>query len=154
MLISNFPGSAKGIYRGYEFALFPNTASGSKPAYYVNIILLFQKQFQMGMEIQNSTFLTRVKKTLGLGSYLKEFGNEHLGKMIAIQANRKDQVLNLLAHKSVQDSLLNLYNFSNSFEISDRDIRYTEPNAIIERDRALQVMDSMVEAAISFTSAT
>ena len=38
-------------------------------------------------------------------------------------------------------------------EISDRDIRYTEPNAIIERDRALEIMDRMVEVAISFTTA-
>jgi hypothetical protein len=75
-----------------------------------------------------------------------------LDKMIAVKARMKDQVRNILTDKILQDNLLNLYQFSNSFEISDRDIRYSERGTIIGKDQAIKVMDLMMDVAELFSS--
>jgi len=62
----------------------------------------------------------------------------------------KDQARDLLSNKLLQDKLLNLYLFSNTFEISDRDIRYSERGTIIDKDKAIKIMDMMTEGAKSF----
>ena len=47
----------------------------------------------------------------------------------------------------LQDKLISLYEFSRSFNISDRAIRYDERGTIISKDNAMKIMDLMVDAA-------
>ncbi len=153
ILSKTFVGSASGVYRGYEFAVFRSTHTGTpspNPAYYVNIVLLFKEKYQLGLEIHQNGILSKIKKAIGLGSYVSIPENDLFNKKTAIKANMKDQARNLLSDKLLQDKLLNLYLFSNTFEISDRDIRYSERGTIIDKDKAIKIMDMMTEAAKSF----
>ncbi len=155
ILSKTFVGSATGIYRSYEFAVFRSTHTGTpapNPAYYVNIVLLFKEKYQLGLEICHNGILSKIRKAIGLGSYVRIPENDMLDKMIAIKANMKDQARNLLSDKLLQDKLLNLYRFSNTFEISDRDIRYSERGTIIDKDKAIKIMDLMAEVAGNFAA--
>ncbi len=153
LMSSNFIGSATGLYGGYEFAVFRSTHSGTpspNPAYYINIVLLFKEKCRLGLEIQKNDIFSKIKKAIGLGSYVKIAENHMLNEKVSIKANLKDQARKLLSNKLLQDKLLNLYLFSNTFEISDRDIRYSERGEIIDKDKAIKIMDMMVEAAKNF----
>jgi hypothetical protein len=155
MLSKTFVGSATGIYRGFEFALFRSTHTGTpapNPAYFVTIVLLFKEEYRYGIEIDHNDTLSKIKKTIGIGSYVRVPENRRLDNMIAVKARMKDQMRKILANKKLQDNLLNLYQFSNSFEITDRDIRYNERGTIIEKDHALKVMDLMTKVAEVFPS--
>jgi hypothetical protein len=154
LLSKAFVGSATGIYRSYEFAVFRSTLGGdrgSNPAY-VNIVLIFKTKYQLGLEIWRNSILSKIKKAIGVGSYVKIPENEMLDKLIAVTANLKDQARILLSDRLLQDKLLDLYRFSNTFEISDRDIRYSERGTIMGKDRAIEIMDLMTDFADVFAT--
>ena len=157
ILSKTFAGSAIGIYRSYEFAVFRSTHTGTpapNPAYYVNIVLLLKQKHKLGLEICYNDILSKIKKAIGIGSYVRIPENDKLDRMIAIKANLKNRAKKILSDKLFQDNLLNLYRFSNTFEISDRDIRYSERGTIIDKDRAIKIMGMMAEVAVTFDTKT
>ncbi len=152
LLSKTFAGSATGEYHGFEFAVFPSTIStgSSKPRYFVNVVLLFKREFPFELEIYHNSLMSKIGKVLMPGSYVEIPDNVILNKIIAVKTKNKNQVLSLLSDKKLQDKLQNLYEFSKGFNISDRAIRYDKLGAIIAKDDALKIMDLMVDVAEKF----
>ena len=152
LLSETFTGSATGKYHGFEFAVFPGAIStdSSSTTYVVNIVLLFKRAYPFGLEIFHSGLFTKLGKAIMPGSYVKIPDNVIIDKVIAVKAKNRDQVRGLLSDKVLQDKLLNLYEFSKSFNISDHAIRYDQGGAIISKDDALKIMDLMADAAERF----
>ena len=80
--------------------------------------------------------------------------NDTLAQMIAVKANVKNQAQILLSDQLLQDKLLKLFRFSDTFEISDRDTRYSERGTIITKERATKIMDLMADVADVFAKKT
>ena len=150
VLSRNFPGSATGVLRGWEFALFPSTYAGTPavfPAYYANVVLVFGKDLGLGMAIRGSGAWAWILRTVGMGSLIRFPENPDLDRLVQVRAGRRDQATALLSRPPLQDALVTLYRFSHGFEISDRDIRYAERGAIFTWERAREIMDRMADAA-------
>lgn len=150
LLSKTFTGSATGKYRGFEFAVFPSTissGSSSKSTYFVNVVLLFKQEYTFGLEIFHNSLISKIGKAIMPGSYVGIPNNITLNNAIAVKAKNKNQVLSLLSDKMLQNKLINLYDFSKSFNISDRAIRYDDRGTIISKDNAMKIMDLMVDAA-------
>ena len=154
LLSKTFTGSATGKYRDFKFAVFPSTISSgdsSKSTYYVNIVLLFEREFAFGLEVFANSFFSQIGRAVMPGSYVNIPGNNIFKKLMTVKAKDKDKVLILLSDKKLQDNLIKLFKFSKRFNISDPAIRYDEPGSIITKDRANTIMDLMVDAAENFT---
>jgi hypothetical protein len=152
ILSKAFVGSATGVYRGYECAVFRscNDKDSSYPVYYVNVVLVFKEKYRFGLEISKNGFLSKIGKLIRPGAYVKIPENSLLDRTIVVKAKNKEAVQRLVSNRSLQEKLFNLYVFSNSFEITDRDIRYSERGTIIDKEKATKVMDMMTEVASEF----
>ena len=153
LLSRTFTGSATGKYRDFEFAVFPSTISSgdsSKSTYYVNIVLLFKRDFAFGLEVFANSFFSQIGKAIMPGSYVKIPGNDIFNKVITVKAKDKDKAFILLSDRKLQDKLIKLYEFSKRINISDLAIRYDERGSIITKDRANKIMNLMVDAAEKF----
>ncbi len=154
LLSKTFTGSATGKYRGFEFAIFPSTVSSgssAKSTYFVNVVLLFMREYPFGLEIFSNSLFSQIGKAIMPGSYVKIPDNGIFNKVITVKAKNKGSVLTLLSDKMLQDKLIMLYEFSKSFNISDHAIRYDERGAVITKDKALKIMNLMADAAEKFS---
>ncbi len=150
MLNKVFIGSACGFYRDYEFALFRSTSSsGNKgtAVYYVNIVLVFPGSLRLGLEVSSSGVGSKIGKILFGGRYQKIPGNPDLDRLIAVKVRDRDRGAAMLSSTDLQEKLRVLYEFSSGFEIADRDIRYSERGHIVDKDKALMLMDMMADVA-------
>ena len=149
LLAKIFIGSATGIYRDFEFALFRSSISAppSEPAYYVNIVLMLKNNLQLGLDIQYAGLASKFGKKLMPGKYIRNSGNSDIDNFVAIQAKDRNRARNLLSVNGLSHRLSHLFRFSKRFIISDSSIRYDERGQFIEKENALKIMDMMVEVA-------
>ena len=147
-----FIGSATGFYRDYEFAVFRSTSDtdSSNPVYYVNMVLMFKQSLELGLDIRQAGSLSKIGKALFAGKFVKIPNNPELDALAAVQAKDKDRAGRLLSDSGLQEKLLALYRFSHRFMITDEAIRWDERGTIIQKDRALKIMDMMAETAQKF----
>ncbi|MFH2002610.1 MAG: hypothetical protein ABIK28_23265 [Planctomycetota bacterium] len=151
-LTKTYAGSASGFYRDFEFAIFRSSpaAQASKPVYDVNIVLLLRSELMFGLEIKRTHFLTPIIRTLFPGSYVRIPGNRKLDRIVAVKARDKTEIRKILPDTSWQEKLLNLFRFSRNFLLTDRTIRFSERAGIIKSERAIKIMDLMVDVAEFF----
>lgn len=143
-----FEGAATGEYRGFEFSLYPTSQRPSEGSTtpYANVTLLFGKVYDLDLSIYHETFFSRVGKVL-LGTQDVQLGNPELDKLIMIKGKNELLVKDLLEAPAVQQALLEMYRMSTQFEIRDYGIFHKEVASVITRDRAIALMDKMVDVA-------
>lgn len=153
LLSKIFIGAATGFYRDFEFALLRTTrssGSGGSQIHYVAISLLFKKDLRSDLEITKAGAFSGLWKKLLKNSYVRIRRNPELDRLITVKAKNKSQAEVLLSSQGVQESLKRLYEFSDDFKITDHGIRYEERGEIIEKERAVEIMEIMVDAAVKF----
>lgn len=148
-LTRTYAGSASGFYRDFEFAIFRSSpsAQSSKPVFDVNIVLLLKSDLMFGLEIERATMMARLARIFLSSSYVRIPGNRTLDRLITVKARVKPDIKKLLAGSSYQQKLQEMFTVSRSFQINDRTIRFSERAPIIKSERAIEIMDLMVDAA-------
>lgn len=153
MLSKLFLGMITGIYEDFEFLLYRSSSSSSSntqnKTYYSNCVLMFKRSYEFGMEVVPATFWSRLGKKLFSGKYVK-IHHPELDQMLSIKGKNKHQVQTLLSNGDLQVKLLELYKISDGFKITDHGIRFKEPGHVFSRERALELMKLMAEAAGKF----
>lgn len=149
LLSKVFIGTATGYYRGFECAVFRSTIAAevaTNPAYFVNIVLMLPKDLGMGLDIKSAGLLNKISGLFS-GKRIGFPNHPELNAMVSVEAGNKKAAQKLFAQKRLPETLRAMYAFSNRFTIWDESIRYDERGKIIARDRALEIMDLMVETA-------
>jgi hypothetical protein len=151
MLELLFDGVGAGTHRGYEFNVFSSThqtTSSGSSTLYANVTMFFPKSYDLELVIYNETFLSRVGKALFFQQDV-QLGNPELDKLIMIKGRQDLVVRDLLESPDVQRELLTMYRMSTGFEVRDYGIKHKEAEGIITRERAVSLMDRMVDVAES-----
>ena len=153
MVSKVFMGAATGFYRDYEFAIYrSSTGSGknSRPVYHANVNLLFPKDLRCGLDIFRRTWMTGIGEFLRPSKYVKIQDDPELCRLAAVRAENKAQAGIFMGSRALRERLAALYRYAPGFTVTDHGIRYKEPGHIMDRQRTVEVMDLLVEAALKF----
>jgi len=146
-----FTGAIIGNYRDFEFVLYRSSSSSgsNSTTYYTNIVLLFPRDYDLGMQVTYAGFWGRLGKKLFPGNKVRLMDPE-LDRLLVVKAKNKTQAQTLLSSSRLKWKLLDMFRDSKNFKITDQSIRYKEVGHIIDKEKALTKMEFMVEAASRF----
>ena len=115
--------------------------------FFINIVLVFREELGIGLQMTSSDLISSWLGKLLLKSAYLDIG---LIKKVRIKTKDKQNTKEILNKKELQESLSRLYQFSENMFISDRDIRFHDCGTIIEKEKALGIMDLMADVARQF----
>jgi len=144
-----FLGVVKGPYRDHEFFIYRNNRSQSSTAsasYSVHVHLFFPESAEIGLSIYRERFWSKVGKLLGAQDI--QSGNAELDPLVMIKAGVPQRAQHLLGNHSVQQTLLELFQDSENFEVDDNGIEHRTYGAeFLAAGELRPLMDRMVDAA-------
>jgi hypothetical protein len=133
-----FDGAIVGTHREHEFTLFPASqarTSRSGSTRYSTVTTFFKESY--ALEVGKILFFLQDI----------QLGEAQLDKLVMIKGNDELAVKRLLDSRRVRDQLISMYTESSGFTIRDFGIKHQEVAEVISRDRALHLMDQMVDLA-------
>ena len=147
-----FMGAAAGRYRDFDFVLLRSSSSSGSSSrnHYVNVALFFNTDLRCDLEIEKGGFWSRLGRKFFSGSYVKLPNNPKMESDLSIMAKDTGQAQVLLTDSRIQAAVANLFAASSGFKITDYGIRHKEKGDIIDKTRALELMDVMAESARAF----
>lgn len=151
-----FKGIALGKHKDFDFALFQSETSTSssssstrRTVYYVNVVLFFKKNYDLGLKVYKAGFFSKLGRTVFRTQNI-DIGNPELKHSLMIKGKNVSQVQALLSGQKLQQKLLEFFRYSSAFTINDCGIRYKSTGKIIAKDKAIDLMNRMAEAGECF----